>query len=205
MTTRALLTRLGIACLGVGVVSLAIGLVPTKRGGSALPRATPGAVGASLYTQNFRFDDDPTIVLGTAPDEALLHVRLRARFVERAVLALDRRPAACEQRIERGAARTLHVFDLPTLPPTYAVAFFMHGVSASRAPVGRDVIDCALVDPNVGSIDPQAAALAAVDPLVARSRLEYLVHPALLTLPARLYPARDKTLVRLPRRLAFGK
>lgn len=204
MRPRDVVTALGSVCIAAGIGCSILGFMQSRGTPPVSLVSTDasnalGVVGAALYTQNFQFIDPPNIVLGTAAGEAIVHARMRADFVERAVLALDRAAAHCEQRIDEGEPRVLHVFALPTLPPAYAVAFFLHGKGGRAARVGRDVVDCVLADSQVGSLETNARILGAVDSLVARSRLEYLVRPALRDEARRFYPADDRTLRRYVR------
>jgi hypothetical protein len=173
---------IGVALCLIGVVLTALGLVAPWTAVPAPVAVARAVASVAFYTQNERFVEAPHITLTAVPSGSVVTIVAIPKFVERAVVTFDRPIHACRQ------TRDVHVFVLPLDPPRSAIAFFAQPPGLNHAVTCR--MDVAAL--QRAAPDPQR------DALIARTRLEYAVHPGLGTQKQRLFPAWDKVLVLSP-------
>lgn len=177
-----------------GVVLAVLGSVEIAAvaGYAWLVASTPqNVVSTTFYTQN---DDLDLGVDGTYTGRRGHRIRytIHNRYTERAIIAFDAPGAECVQR-GHGDTRSLHVFKLGVPAGIYAVGFIVEG---PRRPISAGEpyeVVCSFAG-GFFDVAYHSLAIQPADPLLARSRLEFLAHAELAMLPEASYPPRDRPL-----------
>jgi len=186
---QALLRIAGVVCMLAGFAIDVVGLARKPAPGSSPAPAGPyaPALSTGLYAQN-RFYH----AIAALDGQTTLRYAIETRFTERLTIGFDRPVTAC-RTAQGGEDRELHVFSIAGVPGYRAVAFFN---TAKRLSDGRAVV-CTLAEP-ASSARTDGDALAPLDPILARHRLEYAAHADLIGLARALYQIHDPALHRVP-------
>jgi hypothetical protein len=191
---EALLRVAGALCMLVGIGLAIVGFArqpATRAAGHVQVQATAGpyapVLSTGLYAQN-RFYRASAALAG----QTTLRYAIETRFTERLTIGFDRPVATCLAS-QGGTDRPLHVFPIAGVPGYAAIAFFS---TAKRIAAGESVV-CTLAEP-ASSARTDGAALAPLDPIVARHRLEYAAHANLIGLSRALFALHDPALRRVP-------
>jgi len=122
--------------------------------------------------------------------DGTIRFSIATKFTERLAIGFDRPVARCEAA-QGNVRRSLRIFPVAAAPGYVAIAFF----STAERRAHATAVSCALAVP-ASSLRTDGAALAPLDPVVARYRLEFAAHRNLLAAPRARYPRHDPPLAR---------
>jgi hypothetical protein len=193
---HALLRWLGVLFMvaGIGIDVFGLAGQSKRRDAQAASHSAPSpslvvgpyapALTVGLYAQNRAYS--AWAALG---QQNTIDIYMLSKFTERVTIGFDRPVKACAGS-QSHRSRFLRVFPIAGVPGYSAVTFF--STAKRLAPEGAGVV-CRLAQP-VSSARTDGDALAPIDPIVRRHRLEYAAHAALINAPGALYPDHDPPL-----------
>jgi hypothetical protein len=179
-----------IPATAVPATAVPVTAAPVTAAPSASPVRVAGpyapAMSTGFYTQNRFYRAATALEAG-----GTIRFSIATKFTERLAIGFDRPVARCESA-QGNVRRSLRVFPMAAAPGYAAIAFFSTAARLARA----TAVSCTLAAP-ASSLRTDGAALAPLDPIVARYRLEYAAHRNLLAAPRARYPRRDPALQRM--------